>query len=217
MCWTVDVCFQIRPQEMSEGCFWVLADEDQYAKPELLSRVALTFCSQRTGKTLLTCLYTYLFNVHLPDCWLLADVFTYFSIFLFFPNALYFRLPLIPASAWMCAFGFNFPCVVREKNGRVSQSSWSGKTRKNNVKAFLFLCCAYVRACIHLCLWVIDGVFSLRRNYMTKIQTNVFLYQPSRLLLANLLFYHFQLMASEICLTEIISYFFNCVQFPLLS
>ncbi|XP_036950615.1 protein diaphanous homolog 3-like isoform X3 [Acanthopagrus latus] len=39
---------KIRPQEMSEGCFWVLADEDQYAKPELLSRVALTFCSQRT-------------------------------------------------------------------------------------------------------------------------------------------------------------------------
>ncbi|KAM8762963.1 protein diaphanous homolog 3-like isoform 4-T5 [Acanthopagrus schlegelii] len=41
---------KIRPQEMSEGCFWVLADEDQYAKPELLSRVALTFCSQRTAK-----------------------------------------------------------------------------------------------------------------------------------------------------------------------
>nr|XP_046246846.1 protein diaphanous homolog 3-like isoform X1 [Scatophagus argus]XP_046246854.1 protein diaphanous homolog 3-like isoform X1 [Scatophagus argus] len=39
---------KIRPQEMSEGCFWVLADEDQFAKPELLSRVALTFCSQRT-------------------------------------------------------------------------------------------------------------------------------------------------------------------------
>ncbi|XP_076586660.1 protein diaphanous homolog 3-like [Chaetodon auriga] len=39
---------KIRPQEMSEGCFWVRADEDQYAKPELLSRVALTFCSQRT-------------------------------------------------------------------------------------------------------------------------------------------------------------------------
>uniref|UniRef100_A0A7N6BQI0 Diaphanous-related formin 3 n=1 Tax=Anabas testudineus TaxID=64144 RepID=A0A7N6BQI0_ANATE len=34
---------KIRPQEMSESCFWVLADEDQYAKPELLTRVALTF------------------------------------------------------------------------------------------------------------------------------------------------------------------------------
>nr|XP_019935293.1 PREDICTED: protein diaphanous homolog 3 [Paralichthys olivaceus] len=41
---------KIRPQEMSESCFWVLADENQYAKPELLSRVALTFGSQRTAK-----------------------------------------------------------------------------------------------------------------------------------------------------------------------
>uniref|UniRef100_A0AAQ4RDG8 Diaphanous-related formin 3 n=1 Tax=Gasterosteus aculeatus aculeatus TaxID=481459 RepID=A0AAQ4RDG8_GASAC len=39
---------KIRPQEMSEGCFWVQADENQYAKPELLGRVALTFGSQRT-------------------------------------------------------------------------------------------------------------------------------------------------------------------------
>ncbi|XP_034437174.1 protein diaphanous homolog 3-like isoform X3 [Hippoglossus hippoglossus] len=39
---------KIRPQEMSEACFWVQADENQYAKPELLSRVALTFGSQRT-------------------------------------------------------------------------------------------------------------------------------------------------------------------------
>ncbi|CAG5857854.1 unnamed protein product [Menidia menidia] len=35
-------------KEMSEVCFWVRADEDQYAKPDLLSRVALTFGSQRT-------------------------------------------------------------------------------------------------------------------------------------------------------------------------
>lgn len=41
---------KIRPQEMSKGCFWVLADEDQYAKPELLNKVALTFGSQRTAK-----------------------------------------------------------------------------------------------------------------------------------------------------------------------
>ncbi|KAM8894432.1 protein diaphanous homolog 3-like isoform 2-T2 [Spinachia spinachia] len=41
---------KIRPQEMSEGCFWVQADENQYAKPELLGRVALTFGSQRTAK-----------------------------------------------------------------------------------------------------------------------------------------------------------------------
>ncbi|KAM9764946.1 protein diaphanous homolog 3-like [Menidia menidia] len=41
---------KILPQEMSEVCFWVRADEDQYAKPDLLSRVALTFGSQRTAK-----------------------------------------------------------------------------------------------------------------------------------------------------------------------
>uniref|UniRef100_A0A667YK49 Diaphanous-related formin 3 n=1 Tax=Myripristis murdjan TaxID=586833 RepID=A0A667YK49_9TELE len=41
---------KIRPQEMSEGCFWVLANEDRYAKPELLSKLALTFASQRTEK-----------------------------------------------------------------------------------------------------------------------------------------------------------------------
>uniref|UniRef100_A0A673BHQ9 Diaphanous-related formin 3 n=1 Tax=Sphaeramia orbicularis TaxID=375764 RepID=A0A673BHQ9_9TELE len=41
---------KIRPQEMSENSFWVLVDEDQYAKPELLSRVAVTFGSQRTGE-----------------------------------------------------------------------------------------------------------------------------------------------------------------------
>ncbi|XP_047437384.1 protein diaphanous homolog 3-like isoform X2 [Mugil cephalus] len=39
---------KIRPQEMSESCFWVAADEDQYAKPDLLHRVASTFGSQRT-------------------------------------------------------------------------------------------------------------------------------------------------------------------------
>uniref|UniRef100_A0A8D0DAN9 Diaphanous-related formin 3 n=1 Tax=Sander lucioperca TaxID=283035 RepID=A0A8D0DAN9_SANLU len=43
---------KIRPQEMSDGCFWVRADENQYAKPELLCRVALTFCSQRTEEDL---------------------------------------------------------------------------------------------------------------------------------------------------------------------
>lgn len=55
------VCFQIRPQEMSESCFWVLADEDRYAKPELLSRVALTFGSQRTGQPLTLFLYIHIY------------------------------------------------------------------------------------------------------------------------------------------------------------
>lgn len=41
---------KIRPQEMSENCFWVAADEDQYAKPDLLNKVALVFGSQRTVK-----------------------------------------------------------------------------------------------------------------------------------------------------------------------
>uniref|UniRef100_A0A3Q2YIP4 Diaphanous-related formin 3 n=1 Tax=Hippocampus comes TaxID=109280 RepID=A0A3Q2YIP4_HIPCM len=41
---------KINPQEMSECCFWVLANDDQYAKPDLLSRVALTFGSQRAAK-----------------------------------------------------------------------------------------------------------------------------------------------------------------------
>uniref|UniRef100_A0AAV2LU10 Diaphanous-related formin 3 n=1 Tax=Knipowitschia caucasica TaxID=637954 RepID=A0AAV2LU10_KNICA len=41
---------KIRPQEMSENCFWVVADEDRYAKPDLLTKVALIFGSQRTVK-----------------------------------------------------------------------------------------------------------------------------------------------------------------------
>uniref|UniRef100_A0A8C6UAR2 Diaphanous-related formin 3 n=1 Tax=Neogobius melanostomus TaxID=47308 RepID=A0A8C6UAR2_9GOBI len=41
---------KIRPQEMSENCFWVAADEDQYAKPNVLNKVALVFGSQRTVK-----------------------------------------------------------------------------------------------------------------------------------------------------------------------
>ncbi|XP_061671073.1 protein diaphanous homolog 3-like isoform X2 [Syngnathoides biaculeatus] len=41
---------KIHPQEMSDGCFWVLADDDKYAKPDLLSRVALTFGSQKPAK-----------------------------------------------------------------------------------------------------------------------------------------------------------------------
>lgn len=57
--------FQIRPQEMSKGCFWVLADEDQYAKPELLNRVALTFGSQRTGQMLLILFFSIvIFHLH---------------------------------------------------------------------------------------------------------------------------------------------------------
>lgn len=53
------MCFQIRPQEMSETCFWVWANEEQYAKPELLTRVALTFCTQRTGELPRIFIYIY--------------------------------------------------------------------------------------------------------------------------------------------------------------
>ncbi|KAJ8003435.1 hypothetical protein DPEC_G00148290 [Dallia pectoralis] len=38
---------KIRPQEMSENCFWVLADEDHYESPDLLDRLAQTFGSYR--------------------------------------------------------------------------------------------------------------------------------------------------------------------------
>ncbi|XP_062303548.1 LOW QUALITY PROTEIN: protein diaphanous homolog 3-like [Osmerus eperlanus] len=41
---------KIRPQEMSESCFWVLADEDRYDNPALLSRLALTFGCQRPAR-----------------------------------------------------------------------------------------------------------------------------------------------------------------------
>uniref|UniRef100_A0A8C6M2J6 Diaphanous-related formin 3 n=1 Tax=Nothobranchius furzeri TaxID=105023 RepID=A0A8C6M2J6_NOTFU len=85
LCWLADTksnentdrsSMLIRPQEMSEGCFWVLADEDQYAKPELLSRVALTFGSQwkkekyhmvldfQKAKITSSCFYSYDIKTH---------------------------------------------------------------------------------------------------------------------------------------------------------
>uniref|UniRef100_A0A8K9XJ12 Diaphanous related formin 3 n=1 Tax=Oncorhynchus mykiss TaxID=8022 RepID=A0A8K9XJ12_ONCMY len=36
---------KIRPQEMSESCFWVVANEDRYDNPDLLNRLAHTFVS----------------------------------------------------------------------------------------------------------------------------------------------------------------------------
>ncbi|KAK6325863.1 hypothetical protein J4Q44_G00052050 [Coregonus suidteri] len=38
---------KIRPQEMSESCFWVVANEDRYDNPDLLNRLAHTFGSYR--------------------------------------------------------------------------------------------------------------------------------------------------------------------------
>uniref|UniRef100_A0A8K9VG67 Diaphanous related formin 3 n=1 Tax=Oncorhynchus mykiss TaxID=8022 RepID=A0A8K9VG67_ONCMY len=37
---------KIRPQEMSESCFWVVANEDRYDNPDLLNRLAHTFAVQ---------------------------------------------------------------------------------------------------------------------------------------------------------------------------
>lgn len=101
--------FQIRPQEMSEGCFWVLADEDQYAKPELLSRVALTFCSQRTGQTL-TSIFTY---IHLLSMNLFWDSLTcYYMIYVLVCfNELYFCL----LGSWLWHSRLNFQWDVREE------------------------------------------------------------------------------------------------------
>lgn len=41
---------KIQPQEMSENCFWVKADDGQYAKPDLLNKVGLIFGTQKTVK-----------------------------------------------------------------------------------------------------------------------------------------------------------------------
>ncbi|XP_071187245.1 protein diaphanous homolog 3-like [Salvelinus alpinus] len=41
---------KIRPQEMSESCFWVVANEDRYDNPDLLNRLAHTFGSYRPGQ-----------------------------------------------------------------------------------------------------------------------------------------------------------------------
>uniref|UniRef100_A0AAR2KV74 Diaphanous-related formin 3 n=1 Tax=Pygocentrus nattereri TaxID=42514 RepID=A0AAR2KV74_PYGNA len=38
---------KIRPQEMSENCFWIIVNEDRYEDEDLLGRLALTFGSQR--------------------------------------------------------------------------------------------------------------------------------------------------------------------------
>ncbi|XP_042558841.1 protein diaphanous homolog 3 isoform X5 [Clupea harengus] len=38
---------KIRPQEMSESCFWIVANEGRYENPDLLTRLANTFSSNR--------------------------------------------------------------------------------------------------------------------------------------------------------------------------
>ncbi|XP_077059880.1 protein diaphanous homolog 3 isoform X3 [Siphateles boraxobius] len=41
---------KISPQEMSESCFWVIAKEDRYENEDLLTRLAITFGTQRTAR-----------------------------------------------------------------------------------------------------------------------------------------------------------------------
>ncbi|XP_051957573.1 protein diaphanous homolog 3 [Xyrauchen texanus] len=41
---------KISPQEMSESCFWIVANEYCYENEDLLSRLAVTFCTQKTAR-----------------------------------------------------------------------------------------------------------------------------------------------------------------------
>ena len=41
---------QIRPQEMTEDCFWVKANENKYENMDLLCKLENTFCCQPKGK-----------------------------------------------------------------------------------------------------------------------------------------------------------------------
>uniref|UniRef100_A0A673H8W2 Protein diaphanous homolog 3-like n=1 Tax=Sinocyclocheilus rhinocerous TaxID=307959 RepID=A0A673H8W2_9TELE len=43
---------KISPQEMSENCFWVIAKEDCYENEDLLTRLAITFSTQRADEDL---------------------------------------------------------------------------------------------------------------------------------------------------------------------
>ncbi|XP_052561616.1 protein diaphanous homolog 3 [Tympanuchus pallidicinctus] len=41
---------KIRPQEMTESCFWVKAEEDKYENADMLCKLELTFCCQKRVK-----------------------------------------------------------------------------------------------------------------------------------------------------------------------
>ncbi|KTF84236.1 hypothetical protein cypCar_00024549 [Cyprinus carpio] len=53
---------KISPQEMSENCFWVIAKEDRYENEDLLTRLAITFSTQRAGQSMLTLLCSHCIN-----------------------------------------------------------------------------------------------------------------------------------------------------------
>uniref|UniRef100_A0A8D0L1U8 Diaphanous related formin 3 n=1 Tax=Sphenodon punctatus TaxID=8508 RepID=A0A8D0L1U8_SPHPU len=41
---------KIRPHEMTENCFWLMADEDKYENTDMLRKLELTFCCQKKVK-----------------------------------------------------------------------------------------------------------------------------------------------------------------------
>ncbi|XP_031955762.1 protein diaphanous homolog 3 isoform X3 [Corvus moneduloides] len=43
---------KIRPQEMTESCFWVKAQEDKYENADMLCKLEVTFCCQKRGHDL---------------------------------------------------------------------------------------------------------------------------------------------------------------------
>uniref|UniRef100_A0A8C6Y7M0 GBD/FH3 domain-containing protein n=1 Tax=Naja naja TaxID=35670 RepID=A0A8C6Y7M0_NAJNA len=44
---------KIRPQEMTENCFWVMANDGKYESTDLLCKLELTFCCQKNGKLII--------------------------------------------------------------------------------------------------------------------------------------------------------------------
>uniref|UniRef100_A0A8C2JE68 Diaphanous-related formin 3 n=1 Tax=Cyprinus carpio TaxID=7962 RepID=A0A8C2JE68_CYPCA len=53
---------KISPQEMSKSCFWVVAKEERYENEDLLTRLAITFGTQRAGQLMLTLLCSHCIN-----------------------------------------------------------------------------------------------------------------------------------------------------------
>ncbi|TRY85994.1 hypothetical protein DNTS_032780, partial [Danionella cerebrum] len=55
---------KISPQELSENCFWVIAKEDRYENEDLLTRLAVTFGTQRAGQSVFILLCACLFLLY---------------------------------------------------------------------------------------------------------------------------------------------------------
>lgn len=50
LCLKITTYLQIRPHEMKENCFWIMANDGKYENADLLSKLELTFCCQKQGK-----------------------------------------------------------------------------------------------------------------------------------------------------------------------